>query len=112
MQDPQKKDLVDEVLESAKRWTLWFWLAKKIDFRGCRNAESGHSSTEGGTRKLVGFPNHVNNPPCLTVSNNLILCKVFWKQGFTVDDGDLRRYDDPANSAFLVGIYLLFERVT
>lgn len=25
----------------------------------------------------------------------------FWREGFTVDDGPLRRYDDPANKQFL-----------
>jgi UBX domain-containing protein 1 len=28
----------------------------------------------------------------------------FWKTGFTIDDGPLQSYDDPANKAFLVAI--------
>jgi len=28
----------------------------------------------------------------------------FWKQGFTIDDGSLRLYDDPANKAFLEAV--------
>jgi len=68
VQDPQKKDLADQVLDSAKR-----------------NMGGGLPPPASGeapiTRKLI-----------------------FWKQGFTVDDGELRLYDDPANSAFLEAI--------
>ena len=28
----------------------------------------------------------------------------FWQEGFTVEDGDLMRYDDPANSEILTSL--------
>ena len=28
----------------------------------------------------------------------------FWQEGFTVEDGDLMRYDDPANSEILASL--------
>jgi len=67
VQDPQKKDLADQVIDNAKR-----------------TAGALSSSPSGGplpSRRLV-----------------------FWRQGFTVDDSELRRYDDPANSEFLEAI--------
>ena len=29
----------------------------------------------------------------------------FWKNGFSIDDGELKSYDDPANQEFLKAIH-------
>lgn len=46
------------------------------------------------------------HPPPSDPSGEPLLTRklVFWKQGFTVDDGELRHYDDPANNAFLEAV--------
>ena len=41
-----------------------------------------------------GAPAEGSNPLTLT----------FYKTGFTIDDSDLRRYDDPANATFLADV--------
>lgn len=36
-----------------------------------------------------------------TQSNRVVKIITFWKNGFTVNDGPLRSYDDPRNQSFL-----------
>ena len=41
----------------------------------------------------------VSNEP----EDKVVVLKM-WKDGFSIDDGDVRRYDDPANQKFLEDI--------
>lgn len=41
------------------------------------------------------------NASQVAVENNAPVALRMWRNGFTVDDGPLRRYDDPANAEFM-----------
>ncbi|XP_078437818.1 plant UBX domain-containing protein 4-like [Wolffia australiana] len=61
---------------------------------------SGSGSFTGTGRLLSGESVQVSPQPPERVLHEVI----FWADGFTVDDGPLRRFDDPGNAAFLESI--------
>ena len=58
-------------------------------------------------------PSEMVAPPVVEEEENQEPIKItFWKQGFTVSDGPLRKYDDPASKIFMSeiekGYFILF----
>ena len=76
-------------------------------------AKTGEDETKK-EKKFVGkayklgdsnTPSEVIAPPVAQEEENQEPIKItFWKQGFTVSDGPLRKYDDPASKAFMSDI--------
>ncbi|KAL6135206.1 hypothetical protein ACLB2K_067434 [Fragaria x ananassa] len=62
---------------------------------------SSSRSFTGTARTLTGETVPAAAPPPPESINHTI---TFWNNGFTVDDGPLRRVDDPANAAFMESI--------
>ncbi|ONK78990.1 uncharacterized protein A4U43_C01F1740 [Asparagus officinalis] len=65
-----------------------------------QNPSSSSRSFTGTGRLLSGE----TLPAAPRPSENVIHNIYFWSNGFTIDDGPLRRFDDPANAAFLESI--------
>ncbi|KAL6536861.1 Plant UBX domain-containing protein 4 [Orobanche hederae] len=93
VQDPSKANNVDEIFNQARR-------------SGAVEASEGHGmpssssrSFSGTSRLLSGEVPSAPQPP--EIVNRTI---TFWRNGFTVDDGPLRRLDDPENASFLESI--------
>ncbi|KAG6420416.1 hypothetical protein SASPL_116943 [Salvia splendens] len=64
---------------------------------------SSSRSFAGTGRLLSGEVSSATPEPSLpqtVVTHNI----TFWRNGFTIDDGPLRRFDDPANASFLESI--------
>jgi len=99
IQDPNKrnnkKDIVNEMIEKAKK-----------------QAQNPHEPLPQGETTFTGAGYRLDNnavEPVKPIVNidppkqrNSTL--TFWKNGFQVDDGPLRAYDDPANRQFLTDI--------
>ncbi|KAK8642227.1 hypothetical protein V6N13_011582 [Hibiscus sabdariffa] len=94
VQDPSKKNDVDEIFNQARQLG-----AVEGPLEHPRPASSSTSFT--GTGRLLSgetVPSAPQQPD--SVIHNI----VFWTDGFTVDDGPLRRLDDPENAPFLESI--------
>lgn len=95
VQDPSKRNDVDEIFNQARQQG-----AVEGPLENLRPSSS--STTFTGTGRLLSgemVPPPASQPP-ETVIHNI----VFWRNGFTVNDGPLRRLDDPANASFLESI--------
>lgn len=92
MQDPSKHNDVDAIFDQARQLG-----AVQGPFENIRPSSSSTSFTGVG-RTLTGetVPPTAPQPPA-TVVHNI----VFWRNGFTINDGPLRRLDDPENAPFL-----------
>lgn len=55
------------------------------------------SSFSGTARLLSGETVHSAAPPPEVITHTI----TFWRNGFSVDNGPLRRLDDPRNASFL-----------
>ncbi|KAG8094887.1 hypothetical protein GUJ93_ZPchr0012g19334 [Zizania palustris] len=86
---------VDKIFEQAKRKG-----AKQGPFKARRKSSSSRSFTGTG-RLLTGETVESDAPqPPEDIVHNIY----FWSNGFTVNDGPLRHFDDPANASFLASI--------
>jgi len=96
------RDLVDSIFENAKEQG-----AQEID-NDAPPPEPKQSFTGTGYRLgATSFsPTIPEVPPKKAAANaasqqEIIITVTFWKNGFSVDDGELRKYDDPNNANFL-----------
>ncbi|KAL0398821.1 UNVERIFIED_CONTAM: Plant UBX domain-containing protein 4 [Sesamum radiatum] len=94
VQDPSEGDGVDAIFDQARQ--LGAVQGSLEDIR----PPSGPRSFTGRGRLLTGepVPNAPQQPE--SVVHNI----VFWRNGFTVNNGPLRRLDDPGNAPFLESI--------
>ncbi|KAI3823847.1 hypothetical protein L1987_05292 [Smallanthus sonchifolius] len=93
VQDPNKRNDVDEIFNQARQLG---------GVEGpMENARPSPSFT-GTARSLSGEP--MAAPAAPEQPQNVVHNIVFWRNGFTVNDGPLRRLDDPENAPFLESI--------
>lgn len=93
VQDPTKGNQVDEIFNQARQSAV-----ERPDLR----ASSSSKAFTGTARLLSGETvSSAPAPPPENVSHNITV----WRNGFTVDDGPLRRMDDPANASFLEVVF-------
>ena len=90
VQDPSKGNDVDDIFNQARQ--------QGAVEGPLENVIPSNSRTFTGTGRLLsGETVSAPSQPPETVVHNI----VFWRNGFSVDDGPLRRLDDPANAPFL-----------
>ncbi|KAH7576700.1 hypothetical protein JRO89_XS01G0133200 [Xanthoceras sorbifolium] len=96
VQDPTRGNDVDAIFDQARH------SAVEGPLDQLRPSSSSKSFT--GTARLLTGETVSSAPaapsPPEVVSHNI----TFWRNGFTVDNGPLRRLDDPANASFLESI--------
>ncbi|KAL6873454.1 hypothetical protein ACP4OV_013536 [Aristida adscensionis] len=93
----KRKNNADEIFKQAKKKG-----AKEGPFKSRRQSSSSRSF-KGTGRLLTGEtvqPDETGTQPPEDIVHNIY----FWSNGFTVNDGPLRSFDDPANSSFLESI--------
>lgn len=91
VQDPSKKDDVDEIFNQARQLGA---------VEGPLEPPPSSRSFTGTGRLLSGENVPTGNQQPEPVVHNI----VFWSNGFTIDDGPLRKLDDPENASFLESI--------
>ncbi|KAI8917979.1 hypothetical protein BC831DRAFT_516360 [Entophlyctis helioformis] len=67
---------------------------------GYRLGSEDEPATAGPSQPTVSVPPPVVDPSTQSVERHL----TFWQDGFSIDDGPLREYEDPANQEFLRAI--------
>lgn len=93
IRDPSKHNDVDSIFNQARQAGA---VEGSDDY--FRPSSSSTRSFTGTARLLSGETvAPAPPPPPEVVTHNV----TFWRNGFTVDDGPLRRLDDPANASFL-----------
>ncbi|XP_028787756.1 plant UBX domain-containing protein 4 [Neltuma alba] len=90
VQDPTKGNSVDDFFDQARQ--------SAVDAPPERTQKS--TSFTGTARLLSGETIHSAAPPPEVVTHTI----TFWRNGFSVDDGPLRRLDDPQNASFLQSV--------
>lgn len=90
VQDPNKRNDVDEIFNQARQLG-----GVEGPMENLRPSSS--RSFTGTGRLLTGEP----VPAAPEQPQNVVHNIVFWRNGFTVNDGPLRRLDDPENAPFL-----------
>lgn len=86
----KRKNVVDEVFKQAKR--------KGAKQGPARRKSSSLRSFPGTSRLLTGETVQPDTPqPPEEIVRNIY----FWSNGFTVDGGPLRSFDEPENASFL-----------
>lgn len=93
VQDPNKKNDVDEIFNQARQLG-----GVEGPMENLRPSSS--RSFSGTGRLLTGEP----VPAAPEQPQNVVHNIVFWRNGFSVNDGPLRRLDDPENAPFLESI--------
>ncbi|KEH36936.1 putative SEP domain-containing protein [Medicago truncatula] len=96
VQDPSKGNDVDAIFNQARQLGA---VERPLD----QLQEPPRSTSFTGTGRLLSgdtVPTASNSQQPESVVHNI----VFWSNGFTVNDGPLRRLDDPANASFLESI--------
>ena len=96
VQDPSKGNDVDAIFDQARQLGA---------VEGPVRPPSSSSSFTGTGRLLSGETVESTPQHPETVIHNI----VFWGNGFTVNDGPLRRLDDPENASFLEVIAIVFK---
>ena len=91
VQDPSKGNDVDAIFDQARQMGAVQGPLENL------NPSSSSRSFSGTGRLLSGetVPSATQQPEA--VNHNI----VFWRNGFTINDGPLRRLDDPENALFL-----------
>ncbi|GFZ03317.1 plant UBX domain containing protein 4 [Actinidia rufa] len=94
VQDPSKGNDVDAIFNQARQMSAVQGPLENL------NPSSSTRSFSGTGRLLSGetVPSAPQQPEA--VNHNI----VFWRNGFTINDGPLRRLDDPENAPFLESI--------
>jgi len=118
VQDPTKRSTgdIDAIFDLAQRFGAQEGRAEPLQPSSSSNrgAFAGSSRTLNGERQQPELPAPTVTPggPGTGVPAEPVFHTItFWRNGFTVDDGPLRRLDDPANEAFLyVSDWLLLFR--
>lgn len=87
VQDPSKANDVNSIFDQARQHAT---------VEG-PPASSGSRSFIGTARRLTGETVSAAPQPPESVTHTI----TFWTNGFTIDDGPLRRFDDPENAPFL-----------
>ncbi|MCO5608183.1 hypothetical protein L7F22_062389 [Adiantum nelumboides] len=110
VQDPQKGNRVDAIFEQARRMGAQQGPSEppqaiansRSTFMGTGRTLAGEPAQQEGQQAGGGAGQRVTLPqqPPDPVIRNI----TFWRNGFTVDDGPLRRMEDPANTEFLTSI--------
>ncbi|KAI5058419.1 hypothetical protein GOP47_0027010 [Adiantum capillus-veneris] len=110
VQDPQKGNRVDAIFEQARRMGAQQGPSEppqaransRTTFTGMGRTLAGEPAEQGGQQAGGGAGQRTTLPqqPPDPVIRNI----TFWRNGFTVDDGPLRRLEDPANAEFLTSI--------
>ncbi|MCD7457707.1 hypothetical protein HAX54_035941 [Datura stramonium] len=90
VQDPSKANDVNSIFDQARQHAA---------VEG-PPASSGSRSFTGTARRLTGETVSAAPQPPESVTHTI----TFWTNGFTIDDGPLRRFDDPENASFLESI--------
>ncbi|XP_020221583.1 plant UBX domain-containing protein 4 [Cajanus cajan] len=94
VQDPSKGNDVDAIFNQARQLGA---VERPLD----QLQEPPRSTSFAGTGRLLsGETTQSTNQQPEAVVHNII----FWSNGFTVNDGPLRRLDDPENASFLESI--------
>lgn len=91
VQDPTKSNDVDAIFNQARQMGA-------VEGPADNHLPSSSSRSFTGTGRLLSgetVPSAPQQPE--TVIHNI----VFWSNGFTVNEGPLRRLDDPDNASFL-----------
>lgn len=96
VQDPSKGNEVDAIFEQARQLG-----AVQAPVENLR--PSSTSRTFSGTGRLLSGES-VPSAPTPQQPDSIVHNIVFWRNGFTVNDGPLRRLDDPENDTFLESI--------
>ena len=94
VQDPSKDDSVNAIFDKARQLGA-------VEGPPLATSASSSSSFAGTGRLLSGEQPSPQQPEA--VIHNI----VFWSNGFTVNEGPLRRMDDPENAPFLEVILAL-----
>ena len=106
VQDPTKKAKdVDALFEQAR--------LSAVD-RPVEPSRSASTSFTGASRMLSGEPVPSAAPPQQQQQQQdqpqLVMHTItFWRNGFTVDDGPLRSFEDPQNAAFMEVLTQMFS---
>lgn len=91
VQDPNKVNDVDEIFKQARQLGGVEGPVENL------HPSSSSTSFTGTGRLLSGEPVAAAPQQPQNIVHNI----VFWRNGFTVNDGPLRRLDDPENAPFL-----------
>ncbi|KAH8517880.1 hypothetical protein H0E87_005699 [Populus deltoides] len=95
VQDPSKRYDVDGIFDQARHSGA---VERPADY----HQPSSSSRSFPGTGRLLSGDTMVSSAPQPPAAVNHAV--TLWRNGFTVDDGPLRRFDDPANASFLESI--------
>ncbi|KAK4789348.1 hypothetical protein SAY86_020667 [Trapa natans] len=94
VQDPTKFNDVDSIFDQARQLGA-------VESPADIHPPSSNSGSFTGTGRLLSGETVQSSPQ---LPENVIHNIVFWSNGFTVNDGPLRRLDDPENAPFLESI--------
>lgn len=95
VQDPSKQNDVDSIFDRVRQMG-----ATQGHLGGVVSSSSSRSFTGTG-RTLAGETVH---PPAPQPPESIVHNIIFWRNGFTVNGGPLKRMDDPENASFLESI--------
>lgn len=102
VQDPTKGNDVDSIFNQARRLGA-------VERAPDNPLQASSSRNFIGTARLLSGETVASAPRPPEVVTHTI---TFWQNGFTVDDGPLRKLDDPDNAPFLeVYLFILFYPV-
>jgi UBX domain-containing protein 1 len=93
VQDPSKGNDVDAIFNQARQLGA---VERPLD----QPQEPPRSTSFTGTARLLSGGT-VQTASSSQQPESVVHNIVFWSNGFTVNDGPLRRLDDPANASFL-----------